>query len=455
VNDLVIDSFAGGGGASTGIELALGRSPDYAINHDPEALAMHAANHPETEHLESSVWDVAPEKLCRGRGVELAWFSPDCKHFSKAKGGKPRDAGVRGLAWVVIRWANAVQPRVIFLENVEEFQDWGPLLADGTPDPSKRGATFGRWVRQLERAGYEVELRELRACDYGAPTSRKRLFVIARADGQRIAWPEPTHGPGRRYPHRVAAECMDWTLPNPSIFDRARPLAEATLRRIARGTMRYVVNATTPFVVPTDEGLVAPSLIQTSYGERVGQAPRVLDLHKPLGTVVAGGIKHALSCAFLAKHYSERQTGGWNGGASLELPFSAVTTRDHHGLVTTPFAPRANRAPEVRAFLMAYYGTEQRAGDLRLPLPTITTRDRFGLVTVEGVAREIGDLTLRMLAPRELFRAQGFPDRYRIDVGGLSKSDQVRMCGNSVAPPIAAALVAANVGERVRVERAA
>ncbi len=452
---LIVDNFAGGGGASTGIRLATGRDPDIAVNHDPEALAMHGANHPATRHYCESVWDVDPREVTGGRPVGLAWFSPDCTFHSKARGGKPhrdrnRARRRRGLAWVVIRWAKAVRPRVIILENVEEFAQWGPLLEDGRPCPLRRGFTFRRWVASLENCGYVVEARELRACDYGAPTSRKRLFVIARCDGQPIAWPSPTHGPGRAAPYRTAAECIDWTIPCPSIFDRPRPLAENTLRRIARGIRRYVIEAARPFIV--------------GVGGRQGQS-----VERSVGTVVASQ-KHALVSAFLAKHYG----GGYEGpGAQLDLPAHTVTATDHHALVAAHLVHlrggladhqvtgQAADAPvptitasgthiaEVRAFLVAYYGVDQ-APQLGLPLPTATTRDRFGLVTVEGTDYQIADIGMRMLTPRELFRAQGFPDDYQIDpvVDGkpLSKAAQVRMCGNSVCPPLAAALVRANVG---------
>jgi DNA (cytosine-5)-methyltransferase 1 len=424
---LIIDSFAGGGGASLGIELALGRSPDVAINHDPEAIAMHSENHPGTRHYCESVWDVDPIAATDGRPVGLAWFSPDCKHFSKAKGSKPRDQKVRGLAWIAIRWAKAVRPRVLILENVEEFQDWGPLLADGTPCPVRKGLTFRRWVRQLQLAGYVVESRELRACDYGAPTIRKRLFVIARCDGEPIVWPEPTHGPGR-LPYRIAAECIDWSLDCPSIFTRTRPLAANTLRRIARGIDRFILNADAPFIVPGSSPPMLPTLIQTGYGERPGQSPRVPGLDKPMGTIVAGGVKHALVAAFLAKHYGGNETPG----SSLATPFGTVTCKDHHAL--------------VRAFLVSYFGAST-GSPLTEPARTVTTRDRFGLVTVANDNQQIADIGMRMLAPRELFRAQGFPDRYRIDSAGgqaLTKTAQVRMAGNSVCPPIAAALVSAN-----------
>lgn len=460
-DEIIVDSFAGGGGASTGIEMALGRSPDIAINHDPEALALHAVNHPTTHHYCESVWDVDPEAVCEGRPVGLMWLSPDCKHFSKAKGGKPVEKSIRGLAWVAVRWAKAVRPRVIVLENVEEFADWGPLLEDGRPCPMRRGHTFRRFVRQLSACGYVVDWQEMRACDYGAPTTRKRLFLVARRDGADIIWPAPTHGRGLAS-YRTAAECIDWSLPCPSIFERERPLAEATLRRIARGLHRYVIEAAQPFIAPlrgtssshvsahsvceplstitgggTHHALVSPTLIQTGYGERDGQAPRVPGIDKPLGTVVAGGQKHALVAAFLAKHY------GGVVGTDLRVPLGTVTSVDHHSL--------------VQAFLLKYYGTEQDP-HLGEPLHTITTKDRFGLVTVHGERYRIADIGLRMLQPRELYRAQGFPEPYQIDRDAtgrpFSKAAQVRMCGNSVCPPVAAAIVGAQFAEQARRMRA-
>ncbi|APF86894.1 DNA cytosine methyltransferase [Ralstonia solanacearum] len=572
--ELIVDNFAGGGGASCGIELALGRHVDVAINHDPEAVAMHAMNHPQTDHHCESVWDVNPLAVTRGRPVGLAWFSPDCKHFSKAKGGKPRDKRIRGLAWVALRWAALARPRVIILENVEEFQTWGPLLADGNPCPRRRGDTFRSFVRQLQEKGYAVEWRELRACDFGAPTIRKRLFLIARCDGQPVVWPEPTHGAPdsaavkakRLKPWRTAAECIDWSIPCPSIFERQRPLAEATQRRIARGLHRYVINAAAPFIVKVNHGrdefrgqpisepmqtltakhgfgLVAPhltkfrtgstgaelrdpmptitagpkenpagaphalglimpvltecanastqrtfradeplrtqcaevkgghfalaaaTLVQTGYGERPGQAPRAPGLDKPLGTVVAGGAKHALVSAFLAKHYG----GNYEGpGVGLAEPASTITTADHHALVSSHMlkmygtttgsdadAPMptvtsgGNHIGEVRAFLIKYYsegGQDQRCRD---PMHTIPTRDRLGLVTVAGEQYQIADIGMRMLEPHELYAAQGFPSSYVIApvINGrrLPKHAQVRMCGNSVSPPMAAALVRANL----------
>lgn len=523
--ELVVDLFAGGGGASTGIEQAIGRHVDVAVNHDTEAVSLHTANHPQTRHYCSDVFEVDPITVTDGQPVGLLWASPDCKHFSKAKGGKPVSKKIRSLAWVVVKWAKAVRPRVICLENVEEFQTWGPLADDGRPCPQRKGQTFALWKKQLQNLGYQVEHRELRACDYGAPTIRKRLFLVARCDGQPIVWPSPTHAqpdargkvPAGMKPWRTAADCIDWTVPAPSIFERTKPLADTTCRRIAKGIVRYVVNTAEPFVVTNTTGhpgapisepvrtvttgghhaLCVPTLIQTGYGERPGQQPRVPGLEKPLGTVVAGQ-KHALVTAFLAKHY----TGVV--GSSLAAPMGTATTVDHHSLITAHMVTIDNQssagghsaataplkttvtenrhalvtshmiklrgdnvgAPatdpvhtisaqgthhgEVRAFLVKYYGTDQDPA-MREPLHTVTTKDRFGLVLVHGEPYAIVDIGLRMLTPRELYRAQGFPESYRIDHGAtgepITKTAQVRMCGNSVCPPLARALVAANYAE--------
>jgi len=506
--ELIVDLFAGGGGASTGIEQAVGRHVDIAINHDPEAVSLHQANHPQTRHFVSDVFEVDPLVVTDGQPVGLMWASPDCKHFSKAKGGKPVSRKVRSLAGVVIKWAKLVRPRVICLENVEEFQTWGPLVkrtvtstdADGNtvhkigefPCPHRKGQTFQRWVASLRNLGYAVEWRELRACDYGAPTIRKRLFLVARCDGMPIVWPAQTHGapdslPVRQkklQPWRTAAECIDWSIPAPSIFDRARPLAEATCRRIAKGVMRYVVQSSQPFIVGVggragqsperpigkpigtitakgDAALCVPTLIQTGYGERAGQAPRVPGLDKPLGTIVATQ-KHALVAAFLAKHY------GGVVGSDVRAPIGTVTSVDHHSLITASMVTIDNQSSQgghapvtaplkttvtenrhalVTAFLTTYYGSDQDT-PMADPMHTVTTRDRFGLVTVEGQPYEIADIGLRMLTPRELYRAQGFPDTYLIDHGAdglpLTKTAQVRMCGNSVCPPLARAVVTAN-----------
>jgi DNA (cytosine-5)-methyltransferase 1 len=495
--ELIVDNFAGGGGASTGLERAFGRPVDVAINHDAEAIAMHTANHPHTAHHCESVFDVDPDEITGNQPVALVWLSPDCKHFSKAKGGKPVSKKIRGLAWIALRWAAKVKPRVIMLENVEEFQTWGPLTADGKPCPKNRGRTFRSFVNALRKHGYVVEWRELRACDFGAPTIRKRLFLVARRDHLPIVWPTPTHGSptsagvkaGKLQPWRTAAECIDWSVPCPSIFERDRPLADATMRRIAKGIMKFVVNSAQPFIVPIAHyngstpvhasneplrtitshpkggsfALVTPTLIQTGYGERAGQSPRAPGLDKPLGTAVAGGIKHALVSAFLAKHYGGHETPG----ASLDDPTSTITATDHHALVTSnlvklrgdnvgqptdeplrTISAGGTHHAEVRAFLIKCYGNDKDGVDLRGPLHTVPTHDRFGLVTIRGEDYAIVDIGMRMLTTRELARAQGFPDSYKLDpqFNGkpLSKSSQVRMIGNSVCPDVATALIVAN-----------
>jgi DNA (cytosine-5)-methyltransferase 1 len=427
-SELLVDLFAGGGGASTGIELALGRHVDIAVNHDPEAVSLHQANHTQTRHFVSDVFEVDPLTVTEGRDVGLLWASPDCKHFSKAKGGKPVSKKIRGLAWVVIKWAKLVKPRIICLENVEEFQAWGPLDADNMPCPRRKGKTFQRWVAQLRNLGYVVDWRELRACDYGAPTIRKRLFLVARRDGQPIVWPEPTHaakpekGSGL-LPWRTAAECIDWSLPCPSIFERERPLAEATMRRIAHGIKRYVLDAAKPFIVPV-----------THQGDN-----RVQAIDEPLRTVTATGAPAGIVTSHLAK---------------LRGTSSSASTADSLGTVSAQGTHHA----EVRALLLKYYGTDQdpQLGD---PLHTVTTKDRFGLVTVLGELYAIADIGMRMLQPRELYRAQGFLDSYIIDRGAdgrvLSKAAQVRMCGNSVCPPMARAIVVANFVERSMLRRVA
>lgn len=466
--EIVIDSFAGGGGASTGIELALGRSPDIAINHDPEAIAMHRANHPSARHYCENVWEVDPVEACAGRPVGLAWFSPDCTHFSKAKGGKPRSKEIRGLAWVVTRWARAVAPRIILLENVEEFATWGPIDDEGHPIKERAGETFEEWKAELRSLGYALDFRTIIAADHGAPTTRKRLFMIARNDGLPIVWPSPTHGPNRALPWAPASSIIDWSLPTPSIFERARPLALATLRRIAVGVRRYVLDAPKPFIVKyygtstgqpihqplstvtaggVHQALVAPTMIQTGYGEREGQAPRALDLGKPLGTVVAGGAKHALVSAHLTKHY------GGMVGQSFEDPIGTVTTQDHHAVTTATLdEPGTGRAAEVRALLDRFpdlgpsRGRSARTDDFDAPSDVPPTD---GLVRIDGTTYAITDIGMRMLQPHELFAAQGFPADYviapELDGKPLRKTAQIALAGNSVCPAVACALVQANV----------
>lgn len=374
---LIIDSFAGGGGASTGIEMALGRSPDYAINHSADALAMHEVNHPQTVHLNSNIWDVSPLEVTKGRPVGLFWASPDCKHFSKAKGGKPLDRNIRDLAWVVVRWAEEAKPDVIILENVEEFVTWGPLYEDGRPIVELRGHTFEEWTRRLKKAGYKVQWRELRACDYGAPTIRKRFFMIARRDGQPIVWPKRTHGDpkkpedakliaaGKLRPYRTAAEIIDWSLPCPSIFDSSeeimakhgvraiRPLADATLRRIARGIVRYVLEAKRPFIV---------------VANHAGDHFRGQGVDEPMHTVAAARDAWGLVTPIVT--YS--QQGG--GNRPVEVPLHTVTAspKDQNAVVT--------------AHLAAYYGDgdggKDRSRDPGEPLLTDTAGgNRHALVT--------------------------------------------------------------------------
>lgn len=395
LRELVVDNFAGGGGASTGIRNALGRDVDIAINHDASAIAMHRINHPTARHYQEDVWKVDPIKACNGYPVGLAWFSPDCKHFSKAKGGKPVDKHIRGLAWAAVRWAKEVRPRVIMLENVEEFQTWGPVK-DGYPDPAKRGETFHKFVDILRGLGYQVEWKELRACDYGAPTTRKRFFLIARCDGQPIVWPKPTHANpestavkmGELAPWRVIKDVIDWSIPCPSIFatkdqvkhdyglNVVRPLSNKTMERIRQGVERFGANP------------------------------------------------------FLIQYHDSKEFRG----QGINEPIRTLDTVNRYGL--------------CRAFIVKYYGTIENVG-VDQPMPTQTGKDRFGLVVIKGSPYQIQDIGLRMLTPRELFDAQGFPHDYVIDRDAdghrLTRSQQVARCGNAVCPQLAEALVRANL----------
>lgn len=530
LDEIIVDNFAGGGGASTGIELATGRPVTIAINHDPDAILMHKTNHPYTEHYQESVWDIDPVEVCRGRKVGLAWFSPDCKHFSKAKGGKPVDKNIRGLAWIVLKWAGTVRPRVIILENVEEFQTWGPVRK-GKPVKSHQGETFNRWKSQLKALGYEIEHRELKACDYGAPTIRKRFFLIARCDGKPIVWPKPTYAPrdsqevksGKLKAYKSAADCIDFDLPCPSIFNRKKPLAVNTQRRIARGLDKFVIKEAKPCYItkfqqnsigqsllnPFDTvmpgatrfGLIAPSLIQyhseTAKGEVRGQK-----LSQPILTV-DGSNRYGLQIPYLSKFY------GGVVGADIKRPVPTVTAIDHNAL-TAPF-------------LTKYYSGADQSFSCNSPLHTITTKDRMSVCTnyltilrnnmdcrsvqeplntittsgahfantkvyikkyspgcnlgywnkvrellntytgwnladdeilifnINGVEYFIYDIGLRMLQPKELYRAQGFPNDYIIDHDYTGreypKTKQVARCGNAVPPAFAKALVQANLPE--------
>lgn len=452
--ELIIDNFAGGGGASTGIEMATGVSVDVAINHDPEAIRMHRTNHPNTEHYCESVWDVDPVKACNGHPVALAWFSPDCKHFSKAKGGKPKDKNIRGLAWVALRWAGKVRPRVIMLENVEEFKTWGPLNRGHRPIKAKQGVTFRKFVSQLQELGYQVEHRELVAADFGAPTMRRRFFLIARCDGRQIVWPEPTHAPkdsifvaaGVREPYIGAYTQIDFSLPCPSIFETAeeikekygikavRPLAEKTMHRIARGIKKFVLDNPEPFIVSKDGEAIAPALIQY-HSETTQKEVRGQEIKEPIMTV-DGSNRYGLVTSFLSKFY---RTGI---GQDISEPLGTVTADAGGG-----------HFGEVRALLIKYYG-QGTGQDIRKPLDTVTAQDRFGLVTIQGTDYQIADIGLRMLEPKELYGCQGFPEDYIIDHDGEGKSyprsEQVKRCGNAVCPPIPAALVRVNLPELCR-----
>lgn len=610
--ELIIDSFAGGGGASLGIAWALGRAPDIAINHDEDAIAMHAANHPSTKHVLEDVWKADLKKLVGRRKVGLLWLSPDCKHFSRAKGAKPVEKKIRSLAWIACKWAAEVKPRIICLENVREFADWGPLVPrmhckncgwKGTkgqavlmrvnsrcpscdskklqttdelvPCPNRKGLTFKRFVGRLRNLGYNVEWRNLDAADYGAPTHRKRLFLVARRDGETINWPEPTHcSPSKLEatplfdqlkPYRTAAECIDWSIECPSIFDRKKPLADKTMRRIALGIKRYVLESSEPFIVqtshtgttgrgsyvwPTGEptrtisrsnefavvspvlsryngsktqvddrcqqmefpfstldtqprfALVSPTLVSITHnGERkpidpceplptittahrgeMGLAAATLvrqfgkssgvDIEQPLPTTTAGGGgktsviaatlgQSGLVSAFIAKHF------GGMVGVEVDTPLPTTTGKGcqnqlvaanlihlNHGAkqwsgcddpmrtVTT-----GNHAALVYSFLVKYFGTAIGANLLE-PAPTATGKDRFGLVTVtiNGEPYVIVDIGMRMLTPRELARAQGFPDTYELTG---TKTSQVARIGNSVCPHVASAIVGANCNAEV------
>ena len=408
-HELIVDLFAGGGGASCGIERALGRSPDIAINHDPAAIAMHAQNHPRSRHYRSDVWEVDPQTATHGGPVGLLWLSPDCTHFSRAKGGTPVRKQTRSLAWVGIRWAAAVRPRIIVLENVPEFTSWGPI-SGGQPIPARAGETFRRFVGRLEHMGYRVDWRCLSAHHYGAPTSRTRLFLVARCDGEPIGWPEPSHGPGR-HPYRSAASCIDWTIPCPSIFARAKPLAEASARRVATGIMRYVVDRP-PYLVPVSPG--------------------------------PGGHGHQVA-AFIARHF-----GGMTA-KSITEPYPTITSKGcQNQLVMAHMAPcdQADDRPSadaVAAFVVRYYSSGGQWSSLHHALHTIPTKGRFGLVTcqLQGTPWAITDIGMRMLIPRELARAQGFPDDYVL-TGTIT--EQIARIGNSVCPVVAQAVVAAQHG---------
>ena len=482
LSEIIVDNFAGGGGASTGMELATGRPVTIAINHDPAAILMHKTNHPYTQHLQASVWDVDPVEVCAGRPVGLAWFSPDCKHFSKAKGAALVDRNIRGLAWIVLRWAGTVRPRVIVLENVEEFQTWGPVRK-GKPIKAKAGQTFQQWKRQLAALGYHIEHRELVAADYGAPTTRKRFVLVARCDGRPIVWPERTYAPrdsaevknGKCKPWRSAAEIIDWSVPMYSIFDSkaeikakygvnaVRPLADNTLRRIIRGVDKFTIRSGKPFLV----GANAANLIQ--YHTEQAEHVRANGLSEPLPTVDASN-RYGLVSANLVEYFStgrplditepmhtvtshdrEALTAahvvefkGQDVGQNADRPLRTITASAGEfavaGTVVRKYAPGTDLGywPKVRALLNKYCGYH-------------LAEDEIILLEIGGRLWYIADITLRMLIPAELYRGMGFPADYIIDRDYTGKpypkTQQVARCGNAVCPPMAAAVVRANLPE--------
>lgn len=540
---LFIDGFAGGGGASTGIAQAIGREVDIAVNHSETAIAIHKANHPHTEHFCQDIRSLWPAAATRLRPVGGAWFSPDCKEYSRAKGGPVKDRHIRALSDEVEVWLRETQPTVAYLENVEEYETAGPLDEHGHEIKEMRGKPFKRRVARWRRLGYKVRHRKLRACDYGTPTSRRRLYVIMRRDGLPIVWPKPTHGhpdspavrSGKLLPYRTAAECIDWSIPCRSIFDRPRELADATKRRIAHGVMRYVVNAARPFIV-REGGVFVPHIVTNrnsqkpyngadepthtitaggahlnvvqaslvTYGQHGGRnRPADEPMHtiaastkdtngvitaflsnfygsdkvngggdpeSPLRTVRAAGQHHAV----VAAHIEQANGGPRNdnsAGRSAERPLSTVTTTgSQQRIVQTTLVEQDALPPEMMdcavrtaAFLVKYYGTdgESEASQIQpvdRPMDTVTTKARFAVVTVtiDAVTYVIVDIGLRMLTPRELARAQGFPENYVLDpvvrkfLRGkwverpLTIAEQISAIGNSVCPPVARALVSAN-----------
>lgn len=424
--ELFVDNFAGGGGASSGIEAATGMSVDIAVNHDDDAVAMHMVNHPFTEHYCESVWDVDPEAATGGLPVALAWFSPDCKHFSRAKGAKPVDKNIRGLAWSAVRWAKMAKPRVIALENVPEFVEWGPVLKNGIPCRRRKGQTFKSFRRTLEALGYEVDYRELMACDYGSPTIRKRFFLVARCDGKAIVWPKPTHGAptnadviaGRLKPWRTTAECIDWSIAVSSILGRKRPLVKNTLRRIARGIQRFVIDAADPFVVKLNhtsnrtkydcfrgQGIHEPiqTITQTpgfalvkpfvarQFGASIGHS-----VLAPMGTITCGGggksqlvnaIVKPVNGSSYEKHPFVVRQFGTGVARSVQVPMATVMADGGGGksqlIDVTVWRPAAEHA-NVRniAHVCKHFGGGYTGAgsDMRSPVPTITAVDHSSVV---------------------------------------------------------------------------
>ena len=425
---MIIDCFAGGGGASVGIEMALGRPVDIAINHDPEAIKMHKVNHPKTLHLTEDIFKVDLEKHVAGRHVDLMWASPDCTSHSKAKGGQPRSKGLRILPWAVFKHARKILPDVIIMENVEEIQQWGPLDGNGHPIKERRGEDYQRFIRAMKSLGYAFDSKELVAADYGAPTTGKRWYAIFRRDGNNIVWPVPTHFKDWTPRWKSCGDYIDWSDLGKSIFDRTKPLAEATMRRIANGIKKYVIENPEPYIVKDKNALAF--MIQY-HGETKAGESRGQTLTEPIKTIDTSN-RYGLVTAFITKFY---KTGI---GQGCDEPLHTITTSPgHFGLIS--------------AFLIKYYGTG--CGEkLNEPLATITTKDRFGLVNVvidiRGEKYILKDIFLRMLKPEELKLMQGFPKDYIIDRDinwrPYPKSEQVARIGNSVVPIMAQKLVEAN-----------
>lgn len=442
MSGLIIDCFAGGGGASVGIEMALGRKVDIAINHDPEAIRMHTVNHPSTIHLTEDIFKVDLTKYVGDKKVSLMWASPDCTSHSKAKGGQPRKNGLRILPWAVYKHTRDIMPEVLIMENVEEIQKWGPLDKNGYPIKEREGEEYQRFIRSMKMLGYEYDCRELVAADYGAPTTRKRWYAIFRRDGLPIQWPKPTHCRYSVSGLQKWVECgeyIDWSDLGTSIFGRKKPLAEATQRRIANGIRKYIIDNPNPYIVRSKEALAF--MIQYHGEQKAGDSRGQL-LTEPIKTIDTSN-RYGLVTAFITKFY---KTGV---GQGCDEPLHTITTsQGHFGLIS--------------AFLVKYYGTGC-GQELNNPLATITTKDRFGLVNVildiKGEKYIIYDILLRMLKPEELKRMQGFPDDYIIDrdinFRPYPAKEQVARIGNSVVPIMAQKLVEANcyylkIGERRR-----
>ena len=437
MRDLIIDCFAGGGGASVGIEMALGIPVDIAINHDPQAIRMHKVNHPDTLHLTEDIFKVDLQRYVKGRHVSLMWASPDCTSHSKAKGGQPRKSGLRILPWAVYKHAKAILPDVIIMENVEEIQQWGPLDENGHPIRERLGEDYKKFISAMKGLGYIFDSRELVAADYGAPTTRKRWYAIFRRDGKDIVWPEQTHFKDSEPKWKQCGEYIDWSDLGKSIFDRSKPLADATQKRIANGIRKYILESK-PYIVQDKR---AAAFIIQYHGEQKAGDARGQRLSEPIKTIDTSN-RYGLVTAFITKFYKS------GIGQGCDEPLHTTTTSPgHFGLVS--------------AFLIKYYGTGG-GQELKMPLATITTKDRFGLVNVildiDGEAYIIKDIFLRMLKPEELKRMQGFPDDYIIDRDIDWKpypiKEQVARIGNSVVPVMAEALVMANcsylkIGERL------